>query len=102
MEDGKFVKNYVIFLEHTRPYFVSNIINRIDLTRQNHQKAPGKGGHHLGLFDPTTHRQERPRKLRKRDPPHTTRGPPVIGVDMLLKSPESGGNTYEFTTVKKL
>ena len=21
----------------------------------DHQKAPGKGGHHLGLFDPLTH-----------------------------------------------
>jgi len=22
---------------------------------KNNQKAPSKGGHHLGLFDPTTH-----------------------------------------------
>ena len=98
MQDGKFVKDYVVFLAVQ----LATSLSLIDLVRQNHQKAPGKGGHHLGLFDPTTHRQERPRKLRKRDPPHTTRGPPVIGVDMLLKSPESGGNTYEFTTVKKL
>ena len=98
MQDGKFVKDYVVFLAAQ----LATTLPLIDLARQNHQKAPGKGGHHLGLFDPTTHRRERPRKLRKRDPPHTTRGPPVIGVDMLLKSPESGGNTYEFTTVKKL
>ena len=38
-----------------------------------HQKAPGKGGHHLGLFDPTTHRRSTPED-RKRDPPHTNTG----------------------------
>jgi len=58
-----------------------------------HQKALGKGGHHLGLFGPTTHRRSTPED-RKRDPPHTTRGPPVIGIAMLSKSPKSGGNTY--------
>jgi len=25
------------------------------MTKFKHQKAPSKGGHHLGLFNPTTH-----------------------------------------------
>lgn len=39
-----------------------------------HEKALGKGGHHLGLFHPTTHRRSTPED-RKRDPPHTNTGP---------------------------
>lgn len=59
-----------------------------------HQKAPGKGGHHLGLFDPTTHRRSTPED-RKRDPPHTNTGPAGYRDCYAFEAnPKSGGNTY--------
>ena len=48
------------------------------LVLRRHQKAPGKGGHHLRLFDPITHRRSTPED-RKRDPPHTNTGPAGYG-----------------------
>lgn len=41
----------------------------------------------LGLFHPTTLLSQIPGKTRKRDPPHTTWGPPVMGIAMFLKDP---------------
>ena len=50
-----------------------------------HQKAPGKGGHHLGLIWPYNASSFDSGLPQKRDPPHTTRGPPVIGIAMPSK-----------------
>ena len=52
--------------------------------KNKHQKTPSKGGHHLGLLDPTTHLywfRESPGAW----PTSLYWGPPVIGVAMFLK-----------------
>ena len=49
----------------------------------SHQKAAGKGGHHLRLFNPLNTPLVGTGR-RKRDPPHTW-GPPVIGIASFRK-----------------
>lgn len=78
------------------PYrvFLKNTIEHLTPPLFKRQKALGKGGHHLGLFDPTTHHCLIP-ETPERDPPHKL-GPPVIGIAMPSKLDifQSGGNTY--------
>ena len=49
----------------------------------DHQKAPGKGGHHLGLFDPLTHLLGSGRSGAW--PTSQNLGPPVKGIASFRK-----------------
>jgi len=60
------------------------------------QKAPSKGGHHLGLFDPTTHLFDTGR-FPGAWPTSQTLGPAGYRGCYVLKDwLSSGGNTYTY------
>lgn len=57
----------------------------LNVSGLGHQKAPGKGGHHLGLFGPITHRRSTPGCPRSATHLTQSRGPPVTGIAMPSK-----------------
>ena len=65
-----------------------------------HQKAPGEGGHHLGLFDPLTHLLRQPGQTRSVT--HLTHGVRRLKGLLALERTLSGGNTFHFKRYRYL